>query len=705
MVPGMIRRVALLLCLFMPPSVRAELTYTTHWLGNTFGGGDSWVQNYAEGLAVAADGTCYVCSEWDEGGREIGIYRDGKVVGKVEETHGWGRGGGQAVAVSDKWLYVGMTQEGGYKHPEKNKNGELVFPAEWKLWFGIRRCTLDGKAAPFPGGAGWGEAFRAVTEVAVEKGKPRPRGHVAGLWAHGGELFASDPAGGLIRVYDEETMAEKRRFRAFTPGRLCVLRGLLHVVEDGARVAAYELTGRRTGQVLEEDDVKPGAIAPTPEGRLMVVEEGPRQQVLFYNMGGVPKLIRAMGEWGGVWSLPEPGAAGPIRFARPTGVGADAAGNFYIACNPPRGGCVLRSVRPDRETLRWELLGLEFVDVADVDPTSDGTDLYTADGRYALDLTKPPGQSWRWVAQTVAPFDWPHDLRLHHGNHLQCGTQLRVIGGKKFLILRGMWQHLLGVYALNGHIATPAAVLSAGPYRDGDFSPPGQPEKGAWLWRDANGDGRMTADEYAAAPVPQGEFWASYVDERGDIWQGARDGRLHHWRCEGLDERGIPRWDPAKVETERVPGEITDFLRLEYLAGQDVMLLGGQTAERKLTGGEWGTVGTELFCYEAWSKSAERKLRWRIPLAYEPGKKWAVSLAAAGDFAFTVDCKSAEVSVFSLKDGSTVGTLRPGPEVHGESGWVDFRDALRAYRKKDGTYLVTVEEDAKGKCLVYHVKP
>ena len=53
----MIRRVALLLCLFMPPSVRAELTYTTHWLGNTFGGGDSWVQNYAEGLAVAADGT------------------------------------------------------------------------------------------------------------------------------------------------------------------------------------------------------------------------------------------------------------------------------------------------------------------------------------------------------------------------------------------------------------------------------------------------------------------------------------------------------------------------------------------------------------------------------------------------------------------------------------------------------------------------
>jgi hypothetical protein len=47
--------------------------------------------------------------------------------------------------------------------------------------------------------------------------------------------------------------------------------------------------------------------------------------------------------------------------------------------------------------------------------------------------------------------------------------------------------------------------------------------------------------------------------------------------------------------------------------------------------------------------------------------------------------------------------MKPGPEVHGESGWVDFRDAIRAVRRKDGRYLVFVEEDFKGKSLVYRL--
>ena len=47
--------------------------------------------------------------------------------------------------------------------------------------------------------------------------------------------------------------------------------------------------------------------------------------------------------------------------------------------------------------------------------------------------------------------------------------------------------------------------------------------------------------------------------------------------------------------------------------------------------------------------------------------------------------------------------MKPGPEVHGESGWVDFRDGIRALRR-DGGYLVFVEEDYKGKSLVYRLE-
>jgi hypothetical protein len=48
--------------------------------------------------------------------------------------------------------------------------------------------------------------------------------------------------------------------------------------------------------------------------------------------------------------------------------------------------------------------------------------------------------------------------------------------------------------------------------------------------------------------------------------------------------------------------------------------------------------------------------------------------------------------------------MKPGPEVHGESGWVDFRDGIRAIKRKEGGYLVFVEEDYNGKSLVYRLE-
>jgi len=42
-----------------------------------------------------SDGTVYTNSEWDEGAREAGIYKDGNVIGESNsQLHGSGRGGG-----------------------------------------------------------------------------------------------------------------------------------------------------------------------------------------------------------------------------------------------------------------------------------------------------------------------------------------------------------------------------------------------------------------------------------------------------------------------------------------------------------------------------------------------------------------------------------------------------------------------------------
>ena len=211
----------------------------------------------------------------------------------------------------------------------------------------------------------------------------------------------------------------------------------------------------------------------------------------------------------------------------------------------------------------------------------------------------------------------------------------------------------------------------------------------------------MEAGEYVPTTGPDGEYWASNVDSSGDIWQAGRQSGLWRWHFRGLDAHRNPRYNP-EPEHSPMPAPFSDMLRTEYVPETDTLYLSGQTKDRPISNGEWGTAGTVIVRYDDWSKAP--KLRYRIDLPYEGGKQFIVSIAYAGELAFAVDCKSAEVFVYSLRDGSAVGSMKPGPEVHGESGWVDFRDAIRAMRRKDGSYLVFVEEDYKGKSLVYHLE-
>ncbi len=259
------------------------------------------------------------------------------------------------------------------------------------------------------------------------------------------------------------------------------------------------------------------------------------------------------------------------------------------------------------------------------------------------------------------------------------------------------------MYRIDGDLAVPSAVLSSGPIKTDDgWAPPGQPQAGRWLWRDADGDGQMEAGEYVATTGPEGEYWASNIDAAGDIWQAGRESGIWRWRFRGLDEHGNPHHDP-KPEHWAMPSPITDLLRTEYLPETDIMYLSGQTKERVISHGEWGTAGTVIVRFDDWSNAP--KLRDRIDLPYVADKQFIVSIAYAGELAFAVDCKrTAEVFVYSLRDGSAVGSMKPGPEVQGESGWVDFRDGIRAPRRKDGGYLVFVEEDYKGKSLVYRLE-
>ena len=67
-----------------PPGV-----YSTAWLGNSFRGEGNfdgqgqWVQNAADEIEVSPDGTVIAACGWDEAGRCLGLYKNGRAGSSV----------------------------------------------------------------------------------------------------------------------------------------------------------------------------------------------------------------------------------------------------------------------------------------------------------------------------------------------------------------------------------------------------------------------------------------------------------------------------------------------------------------------------------------------------------------------------------------------------------------------------------------------
>jgi sugar lactone lactonase YvrE len=687
----------------------APLKYQTTWLGNSLGG-PTWVQNFVQGLYVAPDGTVYAASDWDEAGQEFGIYRDGQVIGQAADTHGWGFGGGRSVCANAHYLVIA--------HSLGNEKGHLRgpdYPPEGKTWYGISRRTKQGQHAPFESGRGRFKDMLVLHEI--PDGQPA---NLPGLAIDAkGKLYVSDPQRDEVRVIDLKTMKPQASIRLARPRQLAFdPSGRLWGIQaagskEPARVVLLQGQAKKPAFRLEfEPQVQPSALAFDPLGRLLVADNGPGQQIVIYTLDedeGAWSHAGSFGETGGIYAGPISGRAGPTRLSGPTGVGTDAEGNLYVGCNQPGGGTILRSFRPEG-SLRWELLGLEFVETADPSENFDGVDAFTVENRYTLDWSKTePGSQWTWRAQTVDPFRFPNDPRLHEGHHHFCAPLERKLDGKRFLVVRGMFEAALVFYAVQkeDEIARPSVMVAKGPYRAVGWSPPGMPENSRWIWTDTNGDGNFEADEFHDADGRKDpESWAWWVDVNGDIWQGDQTGEtpIHHFKFGGLDGKGNPQYRRENSESLPLPKPLVHLLRIEYHARDDVMYLTGYTADRPKTGDEWGQVGTEILRYEDWSKPS-RSLSVRIPLPYDPAKKITVkSFCSAADLAFAVESRSAAVHVYDNQSGRELGVLKPGPEVGGESGWVDFPDAIRAIRRLDGEYLVFVEEDAKGKVLIYRFR-
>ncbi|SAK75982.1 hypothetical protein [Caballeronia ptereochthonis] len=717
-----------LLALSLAPhadDARAQLAYTTSWIGNTFGFGDGkWMQQDIQALHVASDGTVYTNSPWDESGAEIAAYRNGDRVTVAGATHGWGAAGGDAVTSNGSYVYAAMSIG--------NQGGGLVgadYPPNGHTWFGITRRALGNIAqgAPFAGGVGNSANATKNSFLIVDTVPAGADAGIRGLAASDSELFVSDQYANRIVVFDANTMRRKRSFDVASPGRIALdadgsLWAIVGALTGQPAVAHYSATGALLGgaPVLPNGTV-PADIAISPSGDLYIADIGPGQQILPYKKTATSALQAAtpVGTLNGVNHAPA-GAIDAGRFNFITGIGFDSAGNLYVGQNGagPRGlnsasvgsGAVLQAFRGTSRSLLWELDGLVFVDGADFDPGAPDT-VYTGSKIFTMDWTKPPGKQWTYTAYTVDRFTYPDDPPLHIGRGVRGEPMVRRLNGNRpYLYTLDPYSHELYVHrfdAAHGSIAIPSGMF-AETFISGGF-PANQPSSGEWMWRDINGDGRLGGNEFTGNPSTGSTVGNSFiwVDSAGGVWFGTPTSGIRQMPVQGFDAPGNPIYSYAASKTYPMPAPFTRIGRVLYVAETDTMYVSGFTQAVPYDAARWKEAGPYLARYDNWSTGAP-VMTYVIALPWNTAGSppvTTVGVATAGDYLFVAELYTQKVDVYDARTGAPVGAMTPGANVGGTSGYVDVELGISATRRANGEYVVLVEDDARAKILMYRWTP
>ncbi len=492
---------------------------------------------------------------------------------------------------------------------------------------------------------------------------------------------------------------------------------LTDTLGDKPHVAHFSAGGQKLDDKLPlPADTVATDVAVDAQGRVLIADNGPRQQVLFFSkQNGGYAASGTLGERGGIFAGVA-GRPGPQRFNGLTGVGVDARGNVYVSTNgigprfAPTGaglGATLESYAPDGHRL-WQVEGLLFVDGAWIDPSRPDS-VYTGNKRFELDLSKPVGQQWKYAGFLSNRFKYPDDP-VFHTDQWPGLPIARKLKGRTFLFLTDMYADHLKIYRFDaprdGEVAIPSGYIAGRPR--GVTQIPNAPPAGDWIWRDANGNGKFDSDEFApntgADKLIGG--WGWWVDTAGDIWR-ARDAKgIYRLHFGGLDAHGNPIYAYSDMTAYPVPAPFTEVHRAIYDAATDSLYVTGYTSDMPYDHAFWKEAGRVAVRYDKWS-TGKPVARYTVSLPWDAKSKpvaTIIGVTVEGKYLFAVEPVGA-VHVFDKDTGAEVGVIRPGPEVGRASGFVDVPNGISAARRSDGEYLVFVEEDARGKVMMYRWKP
>ena len=628
----------------LPPLVGGTLDWD--FIGNSYStfepdaanGVGLWVQKFVDEMEVTPDGTVVVGSEWDEGGRCLGLYKDGKpngaCLGKNDRqgghrNGGWGTSNSAMTVVGNEILCA-------------SNDGEFYR-------FGWTPGDID--SARYRDGFvnGFGDLINDAKNATK----------VIGM--HGrGDLVAVVLATGQVEIRNRADWKVVNHFAA--PGVHDLVWGADNRVwlATADSVREVEPTGKPTGRVLADVGTI-SAIAVSPQGEVVVCDDGVRQQIRFYDLATLT-LKSTFGQLGGI-SAGTPGVPAPDKLMRPAGANRDAAGNLYVALRydelTPTGGFVLRSFDGAGKQ-RWETACHVFSECLDVVPAKDGS--LTAYG-FRSTFTKAKGAArgdWKVDAITLDSSNQPADPRYKQAL-VQATTAWRNIDGKPYIFTWGS----------GGNSPLEITRLDA--------------------------KGRL--GEHHLTIGGQGP-WAFDVDASGAVWSDEGYTTL-------LRRKPAAAGTWAEPERFAIPKPMTEVHRLAYDPASDVMYLSGYTDTITKPNGEWGLMGRALVRVDHFT--TKPTIAWTAGVQVDDDNLPPKAMATAGQYIFTAACKPTaglrgQIYVYKISDGSLVGRISAPKGIAQNTGWIDLSHGLRA-RELNGTYYITQEDNLRAKVILHTWKP
>ncbi|MEI6729295.1 MAG: hypothetical protein WCK98_06665 [bacterium] len=731
-----------------------DLNYRNGWFGNSFSGiGNKAVAHSIDTIAVdPSSGSVYTNTYWEEGGMQISQFRNGDRVKVMKDTFGWGRAGGQAVAVNSKYVYGAISYGGGDACAQPpgnlNQNGRLSNRLCGTSWIGFGRYknTLTqgdqnaSEFAPFPTGYSYGGNYFLLGD---QNGQTTLTCAISGAVATETELYVSDYCNDKIQVFDAENMTFLREFSVTKPGKLALdIQGSVWVLSlkdepgnhgvgdfkftytDTLKILHYTSTGTKLAQEIASPAVvNARGLAVNSRDDLLVAIGGEadrtnaKQQIYFYNnTQTTPTYYKALGEENGYYGGALKGQVKDGKFDWITGLAVDKADNIYISMQK----IGVASYKEDG-TKNWQVDGLLFVDSTANDPRNPNI-YYSKWDKFEYDPNRPDGANWKHLARTYDFTKYPTDQRNWFNGGFFDVLPLKIcyVQDKKFMItnadMANSW-NLLGYRfdpSTQGEIAIPAFEIHTGT----------NSQPGNYIWVDKNGDGLKQIDE--KTPEIDNSFGTGVsIDDDCGIWLsqggGPPENNMNYYSPAVLNPEGFaPNYtttDKLKMKTPAVlscikryvnyaPYEIcegNDVRRIAYEKATDTMYATGIVT--KAITGDTGS-GNTLYKFSNWLKP-NRALEWSVPLPMNTATGLRLSgISIAGDYIMAIEERSPNGQFIFKKTTGEQIYLSSRVQGNFNLGWVDIGLAGMFFNyRPDGTYVSTSEDDGRGKSFTYYLKP